>query len=157
MFSINGPSGPTNRNERAPRPPGSEKRKGHAPRRPTTVPSSGHPTLSAIFQGCNLYFDGRTGNVSSYYMTKMVKEHGASVSIMHRKTRVTHIVAENLNGSKTEALLKSRGKILCVHPNWVLDSIKKGKRQPEFKYAIYKDAAAASSIQTFFQPPTTTT
>ncbi|OQR87595.1 cell division protein ftsZ [Achlya hypogyna] len=157
MFSINGPSGPTNRNERMPRPPGDKKSKVQAPRpyaQVSTHRSASQPELSSIFRGCNLYFDGRTGNVSSYYLVKMAKEHGASVSIMHRKSRVTHIVAVNLNGSKTETLLQSGGKILCVHPNWVLDSIKKGKRQPEFKYTIYKDAAAASARAFFGAAPT---
>ncbi|OQR96010.1 Rab1 family GTPase (PiYpt1), partial [Thraustotheca clavata] len=155
MFSINGPSGPTNRNERMPIPPRerNKKSKAKAPEpysRRTLPPASAQ--MSSIFQGCNLYFNGRTGNVSSYYLTKMAMEHGASISIMHRKTRVTHIVAMNLNGSKTEALLRSGGKILCVHPDWVTDSIKKGKRQPEFKYLIYKDATATSTIKNFFEP-----
>ncbi|ETV78028.1 hypothetical protein H257_08245 [Aphanomyces astaci] len=71
-------------------------------------------------------------------------------SIMHRKTRVTHVIATNLSGSKTEAVLKAGGRVHCVHPQWILDSIEKGKRQPEAKYVVCKDSTVSSSGASFF-------
>ncbi|CAK4732708.1 unnamed protein product [Aphanomyces euteiches] len=87
-----------------------------------------------------------------YYLIKMVKAHGGSISIMHRKSRVTHVIATNLSGSKTEAVLQSGGRIHCVQPQWILDSIEKGKRQPEAKYVVCKDMTVAASGASFFQP-----
>ncbi|KAF0694869.1 Aste57867_14269 [Aphanomyces stellatus] len=112
--------------------------------------------VSSLFQGCNFYFNGRTGDVSSYYLIKMVKAHGGNTSIMHRKTRVTHVIASNLSGSKTEAVIQSGGKVHCVQPQWILDSIAKGKRQPELNYGVCKDTTVASSGASFFAPKTKT-
>ncbi|KAH9106333.1 hypothetical protein AeMF1_018033 [Aphanomyces euteiches] len=200
MFNINGPSGPTSRHERPMRDPNAKKTSNTRKSVPWT--SGEHPShkadkencISTLFQGCNFYFNGRTGNVSSYYLIKMVKAHGGSISIMHRKSRVTHVIATNLSGSKTEAVLQSRvthviatnlsgskteavlqsrvthviatnlsgskteavlqsgGRIHCVQPQWILDSIEKGKRQPEAKYVVCKDMTVAASGASFFQP-----
>lgn len=95
-----------------------------------------------IFQGCRLYFNGRTGNVTSYYLTKLVQDHGGNLAREFKVTRVTHIVACNLSGSKTDKLLKSCGKIKCVRPEWILESVKQGKKLPEYDFFVYKDASA---------------
>ncbi|CAK4085947.1 unnamed protein product [Aphanomyces euteiches] len=158
MFNINGPSGPTCRHERPLRDPNAKKTSNTRKSVPWT--SGEHPShkadkencISTLFQGCNFYFNGRTGNVSSYYLIKMVKAHGGSISITHRKSRVTHVIATNLSGSKTEAVLQSGGRIHCVQPQWILDSIEKGKRQPEAKYVVCKDTTVATSGASFFEP-----
>ncbi|KAF0762131.1 hypothetical protein AaE_003348 [Aphanomyces astaci] len=162
MFNINGPSGPTSRNERPMRLPEDKRTAASAAMKRSSEKhrssSSFHERkadkenacVSTLFQGCNFYFNGRTGNVSSYYLIKMAKAHGAGTSIMHRKTRVTHVIATNLSGSKTEAVLKAGGRVHCVHPQWILDSIEKGKRQPEAKYVVCKDSTVSSSGASFF-------
>ncbi|ETV98637.1 hypothetical protein H310_08754 [Aphanomyces invadans] len=161
MFNINGPSGPTSRNERSIRPQ-EDKRTAAAAMKRSVARHHAAPLdrdvnkenacVSTLFQGCNFYFNGHTGNVSSYNLIKMVKAHGGNTSIVHRKTRVTHVIATNLSGSKTDAVLRSGGRVHCVHPQWIVDSIEKGKRQPEAKYVVCKDFTVSSSGMTFFTP-----
>lgn len=41
---------------------------------------------------------------------------------------MTHVICENLSGSKTDKALRSSSHVKYVRPEWILDSIKKGKR-----------------------------
>ncbi|ETV98638.1 hypothetical protein, variant [Aphanomyces invadans] len=108
---------------------------------PRTVPSMQQPCVHETVCA-----------VVRYNLIKMVKAHGGNTSIVHRKTRVTHVIATNLSGSKTDAVLRSGGRVHCVHPQWIVDSIEKGKRQPEAKYVVCKDFTVSSSGMTFFTP-----
>ncbi|TMW60650.1 hypothetical protein Poli38472_000692 [Pythium oligandrum] len=103
-------------------------------------------------QGCRIYFNGRTGKVSSYYLAKLVQEHGGNMSSEYKVTRVTHMVACNLSGSKADKVFKSCGKVKCVRPEWILESVKQGKRLPEFDFLVYKDKS--SSALAVFTTPT---
>ncbi|KUF84137.1 DNA repair protein REV1 [Phytophthora nicotianae] len=105
---------------------------------------------SDIFKGCRIVFNGRTGKVSSYYLAKLVQEHGGNVASTLTSTRVTHMVGSNLNGSKADKVLKSSGKVKFVSPGWILQSIKNKKRQPEFEFLVYKDSHAAGSLRAAF-------
>ncbi|DBA03282.1 TPA: hypothetical protein N0F65_011641 [Lagenidium giganteum] len=87
--------------------------------------------------GCNVFFNGRTGKVSSYFLAKLVEEHGGTVGSAFTKTRITHIVATNLNGSKADKVLKS---------------VKKQKREPEFEYLVYKQDNAVASAKSLLTP-----
>lgn len=53
-------------------------------------------------------------------------------------TAVTHIVCENLAGSKLRRLLEAKRalKRSIVLPNWVVDSVEAGKLAKECDYAI---------------------
>ncbi|EGZ28233.1 hypothetical protein PHYSODRAFT_293820 [Phytophthora sojae] len=102
------------------------------------------PPVCYVLQICS-----NTGRCR-YYLAKLVQEHGGSVASALTATRVTHMVGSNLNGSKADKVVKSSGKVKFVSPEWILKSVKQKKRQPEHEYLVYKDARAASSLQTAF-------
>ncbi|GAB9469309.1 hypothetical protein Gpo141_00006590 [Globisporangium polare] len=193
MFAINGPSGPTSRNERrvvtdAERKLREEARKQQAKRKgesffdarktPSAAPKVA-PIASAgskrrlarstsasgasnveqapdskkqaqrdniaaktqIFKvGCRIIFNGRTGNISSYYLAKLVQDHGGNVCSALTSAGVTHMVGANLSGSKAQKVIKAAGKVKVVSPEWILQSVKHKKRQAEFDFLLYKDA-----------------
>ncbi|EEY65862.1 uncharacterized protein PITG_03391 [Phytophthora infestans T30-4] len=84
------------------------------------------------------------------YPPKLVREHGGNVASALTATRVTHMVGSNLNGSKADKVLKSCGKVKFVRPEWILQSVKQRKRQPEFEFVVYKDSNATSSLSAAF-------
>ncbi|KAG6609413.1 BRCT domain [Phytophthora cinnamomi] len=174
MFAVNGPSGPTSRHERRvksdrqreeeedTRRRWAEKKREQffrekraqsgEPGKPAPDKSKATERLveSDIFQGCRIVFNGRTGKVSSYYLAKLVQEHGGNVASMLTATRVTHMVGCNLNGSKADKVIKRSGKVKFVSPEWILKSVKLKKRQPEHEYLVYKDSPGAGSLQAAF-------
>ncbi|CAI5712234.1 unnamed protein product [Hyaloperonospora brassicae] len=159
MFAVNGPSGPTSRHERRAK-SGREKeesaksccaekkREQFFQERRAQSDKCKHgakdPLASAcksdIFKGCRVVFNGRTGNVSSYNLAKLVQEHGGNVASALTTTRVTHMVGSNLNGSKADKVLKNSSKFKFVTPEWIVQSVKFQKRQPEFAFLVYKDS-----------------
>ncbi|KAL4095953.1 hypothetical protein PRIC1_009320 [Phytophthora ramorum] len=168
MFAVNGPSGPTSRNERRVKSDRQREEEKEARRRWTgkkreqfflekrlqpggsmSVKEKEQTVESDIFKGCRIVFNGRTGKVSSYYLAKLVQEHGGNVASMLTATRVTHMVGVNLNGSKADKVLKS-SKVKFVSPEWILQSVKRKKREHEFEYLVYKDGHAASSLRAAF-------
>ncbi|CEG36283.1 BRCT domain [Plasmopara halstedii] len=159
MFAVNGPSGPTSRNERRVRSNQQreeeekikrrwivEKRKHFflEKRERVDVSQQGNKkmktvaALSDIFKGCRIVFNGRTGNVTSYYLAKLVQEHGGSVGSTLTTSRVTHMIGSNLNGSKADKALMGNAKVKFVRPG---TSIKRNKRLSEFEFLVYKDQA----------------
>ncbi|KAG7392521.1 hypothetical protein PHYPSEUDO_000209 [Phytophthora pseudosyringae] len=199
MFAVNGPSGPTSRHERRVKSDRQREEEEETRRRWTEkkrehfflekraqAASSEHgkekakklaaQARSDIFKGCRIVFNGRTGKVSSYYLAKLVQEHGGNVASMLTSTRVTHMVGSNLNGSKADKVLKSSGSVKfvssgkvppflmrtavsvssqthlleCHCAEWILQCVKHKKRQPEFEFLVYKDSDAASSLHAAF-------
>ncbi|KAE9043949.1 hypothetical protein PR003_g3239 [Phytophthora rubi] len=166
MFAVNGPSGPTSRHERRVKSDrqreeeeetrsrwAEKKREQFFREKPTDKNKTKEiPNESNIFKGCRVVFNGRTGKVSSYYLAKLVQEHGGNVASMLTATRVTHMVGSNLNGSKADKVIKSLGKVKFVSPEWILKSVKQKKRQPEHEYLVYKDKVShgAGSLQAAF-------
>ncbi|KAG5178772.1 hypothetical protein JKP88DRAFT_168495, partial [Tribonema minus] len=71
-----------------------------------------------IFRGIRLYFNGRTGERSAHYLAKLVQQHGGGAAPNYAVRKVTYVIAENLNGSKTHKVLHAHGKYLVVHPDW---------------------------------------
>uniref|UniRef100_A0AAV1VM74 BRCT domain-containing protein n=1 Tax=Peronospora matthiolae TaxID=2874970 RepID=A0AAV1VM74_9STRA len=160
MFAVNGPSGPTSRNERRAKSgreqeeeetirkiDAAKKReqffqaKRALPDKRKEGPENPVKSVCAsdIFTGCRIVFNGRTGKVSSYNLAKLVQEHGGNVASALTATRVTHMVGSNLNGSKADKVLKSASRLKFVTPEWILQSVKLKKRQPEFDFLVYKD------------------
>ncbi|KAG1703016.1 hypothetical protein DVH05_007929 [Phytophthora capsici] len=99
MFAVNGPSGPTSRNERRvksdrQREEEEETRRKWAEKKREQFflekraqgkngvkEKATQPAVqSDIFKGCRIVFNGRTGKVSSYYLAKLVQEHGGNVA-----------------------------------------------------------------------------
>ncbi|CAH0477328.1 unnamed protein product [Peronospora belbahrii] len=159
MFAVNGPTGPSSRHERrvmSDRQRNKENettkrcadkaqthffrekraRSTHSKRETEKVAKS--EGRLDIFKGCRIVFNGRTGKVSSYYLAKLVQEHGGNV-VSSMATRITHMVGLNLSNSKADKVLRSASKFKFVSPEWILQSIKHKTRQPEFDYLVYKD------------------
>ncbi|KAG6975080.1 hypothetical protein JG688_00002743 [Phytophthora aleatoria] len=196
MFAVNGPSGPTTRNERRVKSDRQREEEEETRRRwaekkreqfflekraqadstmhgvECTGVCKGNCNISAhslclpytsdkeeakqcaaqsnIFKGCRIVFNGRTGKVSSYYLAKLVQDHGGNVASALTTTRVTHMVGSNLNGSKADKVLKSCGKVKFVSPEWILQSVKHNQRQPEFEFLVYKDSHVAGTLHAAF-------
>ncbi|KAG7394911.1 hypothetical protein PHYBOEH_004468 [Phytophthora boehmeriae] len=102
MFAVNGPSGPTQRNERRPKTKREREEEEGAKQRVADFKRANFFEVKAgqsksckpadnekanvcgvesdIFKGCRIVFNGRTGKVSSYYLAKLVKDHGGNIA-----------------------------------------------------------------------------
>lgn len=65
----------------------------------------------------------------------------------HTASGATHVLtSQQLSASKTQKLLTTRSKIRVhvVKPEWIMDSIKAGKRLPEREYSVIKDTTTSN-------------
>lgn len=96
-----------------------------------------------IFRGLTIYLNGSTMPlVSDYRLKQLFAQHGGNSSIALGRRTVTHVIlGERCGGGLASGKLQKenttiRGKgIKYVSAQWVLDSVEKGIRQPEHKYA----------------------
>jgi len=65
---------------------------------------------SDLFGGVNVYFEGYTGETSSYQLRNMVFENGGQVSYHFSSKKVSHVVCTNLCSSKADQFLKKMEK-----------------------------------------------
>jgi hypothetical protein len=86
---------------------------------------------SDIFRGLVFYVNGATEPPQNELREMLVKNGGEFQ--YHHSGRVTHVVAEQLSGTKTLKLGPSHH---VVRPAWILDSIAKGTRLPTTKYEM---------------------
>ncbi|XP_059172057.1 DNA repair protein REV1-like [Physella acuta] len=86
---------------------------------------------SNIFAGVAIYVNGYTVP-SSDELKRLMQHHGGRFEQYLSKTRVTHIVASNLPNSK----FKLANTMLVVKPNWIVDSVKAGKRLSHVPYLL---------------------
>ena len=70
---------------------------------------------------------------------------------MNQSSVCTHIIAfTRLSASKQHVYLnKSKQKQKVVHPDWIIDSVKKGKRQKESDYSVISSDVSSSSPHSF--------
>jgi len=56
------------------------------------------------------------------------------------------LTSQQLSGSKTQKILttKARSKVYVVKPEWVIDSVRAGKRKLEREYSVIKIATTES-------------
>ncbi|KAG6821584.1 hypothetical protein H0H93_000093 [Arthromyces matolae] len=98
-----------------------------------------------VLRNVRVYINGYLENTTDLEMKKVVTRAGGT--ILPTASGCTHIVTSmQLSASKTHKLLttKSRMKVHVVKPEWVFDSIKRGKRQAEREYTIIKDSTMKS-------------
>lgn len=93
---------------------------------------------SEIFKGCNIYLNGYMGeSIGNQDLIRALALHGARYDHLPNGT-TTHIVsAMKLSGKKGQEQIRlkmGRAKKF-VKVEWVLDSLKEGKRKPEHLYA----------------------
>lgn len=113
------------------------------------------PPEKQIFRNLCIYINGSTFPlISDHKLKRLLAEHGARLSIALGRRPVTHVVmgTPNSNGSgaggglaggkiqKEIAAVKGCG-IKFVSVEWVLESLKAGKRLPETRFGCLKIAA----------------
>eukprot|EP01138_Halocafeteria_seosinensis_P010054 gb/GECG01010267.1/.p1 GENE.gb/GECG01010267.1/~~gb/GECG01010267.1/.p1 ORF type:complete len:187 (+),score=27.51 gb/GECG01010267.1/:1-561(+) len=93
----------------------------------------------SLLSGIAVYIDGSTGRICHYTLVKLIQRYGGTVLNMPSKTKCTHILAKNLNGSKIDSSIKDGLKIPVVDPEWILACIKQKKLLPVHKYLTVRD------------------
>ncbi|KAF2487476.1 hypothetical protein BDY17DRAFT_320018 [Neohortaea acidophila] len=113
----------------------------------TETPEYQHTAPPQIFHNLAFYINGSTAPViSDHKLKRLLTEHGAGISIALGRRTVTHVIlgrpASNggagggLAGSKIhkEISAKRGESVKYVTAEWVLESVKAGKRLPESKF-----------------------
>lgn len=93
-----------------------------------------HRTLeSTLFKGCAIYVNGYTTPWNRLKLHKEIINHGGVFKqYLANLSAVTHIVASNLTLKKRVQYAKQR----VVSPQWIIDSIHRGKLLPWQDYSI---------------------
>lgn len=99
-----------------------------------------------IFHGLCFYINGSTMPLMSDHKLKyLLTQHGASQSITLGRRTVTHVIlgtacGGSLSGSKLQKeIAKTRGNtVKFITVEWVLESVKAGKRLPESRFSSVK-------------------
>lgn len=106
-----------------------------------------------IFANLTFYINGSTAPlVSDHKLKRILSEHGGSLSIALGRRTVTHVITGRpsssggsgggLSGSKLQKEVARKGgcAVKYVTADWVLESIKAGKRLPESRFEAVKMA-----------------
>ncbi|KZP00016.1 hypothetical protein CALVIDRAFT_552878 [Calocera viscosa TUFC12733] len=98
-----------------------------------------------VFRGCVVYVNGYMKGTTDLEVKRIVGLGGGRARYVAGGD-TTHIVTSMpLSGSKTEKHLNSNGrKVHIVTPEWILDSVRLSKRQPEWKYNIVESKVQGS-------------
>ncbi|KAF8540680.1 hypothetical protein BDD12DRAFT_562449 [Trichophaea hybrida] len=113
----------------------------------TSAPPPSKPAKS-IFSACSIYISGTTAPlISDHTLKHLLVYHGAHVSALLRRSTTTHVILTTvgkvgsgagggLAAGKLQKEIDSRkvSTIKYVSVQWVLDSIKAGKKLSEAKY-----------------------
>jgi hypothetical protein len=97
-----------------------------------------------IFSGLNIYLNGSTlPHISDHKLKRLLAQHGANISIALGRRTVTHVILSDKGrlaaGKIQKEVTKIGGKgVKFVGVRWVLDSIEKGRRQPESQYEVVR-------------------
>jgi hypothetical protein len=97
-----------------------------------------------VFSGLNIYLNGSTlPHISDHKLKHLLTQHGANISIALGRRTVTHVILGDRGGlaagkiQKEVARTGGRG-VKFVGVRWALESIEKGKRQPESRYEVVR-------------------
>jgi BRCT domain, a BRCA1 C-terminus domain len=102
------------------------------------------PPPPQIFSGLNIYLNGSTlPHISDHKLKHLLAQHGANISIALGRRTVTHVILSDKGrlaaGKIQKEVTKIGGKgVKFVSVRWVLDSIEKGRRQPESRYEVVR-------------------
>ncbi|BFZ58702.1 hypothetical protein PYCC9005_005767 [Savitreella phatthalungensis] len=109
------------------------------------------PEAKGIFAGCTFYLDGYMGGgCSDHSLKRLLTQNGGQLSLYMQKSRITHVVLSEDGALATQKRRKEcestlRGnRVKFVTVRWCHDSLEKGKRQPEWKYAGMMQAGQRS-------------
>ncbi|KAK1246616.1 hypothetical protein MKX08_000418 [Trichoderma sp. CBMAI-0020] len=114
-----------------------------------------------LFDGVTVYVNGSTfPMVSDHRLKQLITENGGNMSLHLGRRRVTHVIVGRPNGSrrgdgtggglaagKLEREIRRIGGcgVKFVGVEWVLESLKDGKRLPEARFSPLKIAAKAQN------------
>ncbi|EJU06428.1 hypothetical protein DACRYDRAFT_19592 [Dacryopinax primogenitus] len=98
-----------------------------------------------VFHGCVVYINGYMNGTTDLEVKRIVGLGGGRVRYM-AGGGTTHIITSMpLSASKTHTHLNTNErKVHVVTPEWILDSVKMKKRQPEWKYKIVESKVQGS-------------
>lgn len=103
------------------------------------------PYLSSIFEGVTIYVNGWTQPTADE-LKEMIHSHGGGYeSNIYSNSKITCTIASNLPNSK----IKNLGTSTVCTPDWIVDSIKAGKRLPLDKYLLYSRTDTHQKMLTF--------
>lgn len=100
---------------------------------------------NGVLRSVRIYLSGYLNGTTDIEMKRIINEAGGQTVMV--PSQCTHIVTSQwLSGSKTNRLLtaKTRNNTYVVRPEWIMESIAKGKRQSERAYAISVDSSHKS-------------
>jgi hypothetical protein len=123
------------------------------------------PPPPQIFTNLYFYINGCTAPISDHKLKHLLSTHGGNVSISLGRRTVTHVILSKTNvsggcggglaGTKIQREISSlRGKsVKFVTSEWVVESIKAGKRLPESRFEAMRLAPkGVANISTMFKP-----
>jgi len=109
----------------------------------TTEVTSLDSAQSQVLVNVRCYINGYLADTTDLEMKRIIISAGGKV--LPTAGKATHILtSQHLSGSKTHHILnaKSQSRVpFVVKPEWVLDSIKAGKKRPEREYAVINNSA----------------
>ncbi|KAH6609727.1 hypothetical protein Trco_003073 [Trichoderma cornu-damae] len=119
------------------------------------------PQKRKLFDGVTVYVNGSTFPlVSDHRLKQLISENGGTMSLHLGRRRVTHVILGRQNGSgqgkgaggglaagKLEKEIRKMGGcgVQFVSVEWVLESLKEGKRLPEARFSTLKIAPKAQN------------
>lgn len=108
--------------------------------RSAKLKDQGGATCSSIFRDCRFYVNTCCENGAQ--LRHLIHKHGAGVSLGPTVGSLTHIVAENLNASKIDAMVGRAGaKYICVvKPQFIYASVAAGRRLSEREFSAIDDS-----------------
>ncbi|EIM82277.1 uncharacterized protein STEHIDRAFT_65046, partial [Stereum hirsutum FP-91666 SS1] len=108
-------------------------------------------TNTNVLRNVKAYIDGFLENTTDIEMKKIITEAGGEV--LYSASNATHILtSQQLSGSKTHRLLtqkKMKVRPHVVRPEWVFDSLDRGRRVPEREYSVLKDGGNKGLVEMF--------
>ncbi|MCJ1471309.1 hypothetical protein MMC07_009957 [Pseudocyphellaria aurata] len=128
------------------------------------------PARSKIFHNLRIYVNGSTAPmVSDHRLKQLLVEHGGHISLALGRRSVTHVILGTPNGARGGVLGAGGGLaaskiqkeirrvggcgVKYVGVDWVLESIKAGKRLPEARFANLSLAAKGQKSVSGWFPP----
>ncbi|KNC97043.1 uncharacterized protein SPPG_07441 [Spizellomyces punctatus DAOM BR117] len=108
-------------------------------------------SVSSIFDGVHVYVNGYVGSMDDLEFRKLIQSHGGTIALTLALRTVTHMVCTSLCASKTQKLLSARrATVKVVHPDWIIQSVKSGKRLPESSFGVIKTKMVCQDVQSIF-------
>lgn len=112
--------------------------------------------MPQIFHNVRVYINGFLDNTTDIEMKRIIMQCGGQ--IVHTASTCTHILtSQQLSGSKTHKILTTKTKVHVIKPEWVIDSVKAGRRKLEREYSVIKITTMKNLQDILLKPKVETT